>query len=85
MEATNKSLAFRQQYMGIIQNLINNIDICNKRYIIDNDAGYLTARAKYIKEVEDLKTWIVSEELRLGYYTYSETTDISGLAGWLET
>jgi hypothetical protein len=81
MEATNKSLAFRQQYMGIIQNLINNIDICNKRYIIDNDAGYLTARAKYIKEVEDLKTWIVSEELRLGYYTYSETTDISGLAG----
>ena len=81
MEATNKSLAFRQQYMGIIQNIINNIDICNKRYIIDNDAGYLTARAKYIKEVEDLKTWIVSEELRLGYYTYSETTDISGLAG----
>ena len=79
---TNRdALAFRQQYMGIIQNLINNIDICNKRYIIDNDAGYLTARAKYIKEVEDLKTWIVSEELRLGYYTYSETTDISGLAG----
>ena len=79
MEATNKSLAFRQQYMGIIQNLINNIDICNKRYIIDNDAGYLTARAKYIKEVEELKTWIIKEELRLGFYEYS--ADISGLAG----
>ena len=56
MTDTNKSLAFRQQYMGIIQNLINNIDICNQRYVIDGDAGYLTARATYIKEVEELKT-----------------------------
>jgi hypothetical protein len=78
MTDTNKSLAFRQQYMGIIQNLINNIDICNQRYVIDGDAGYLTARATYIKEVEELKTWIIKEELRLGYYEYP---DISGLAG----
>jgi len=78
MENTNKSLAFRKQYMGIIQNLINNIDICNRRYVIDGDAGYLQARAKYIKEVEELKTWIIEEELRLGYYKYP---DITGLAG----
>ena len=79
MTDTNKSLAFRQQYMGIIQNLINNIDICNRRYVETGDSGYLQARAKYITEVEELKTWIVSEELRLGFYTYHP--DIIGTAG----
>ena len=79
MTDTNKSLAFRQQYMGIIQNLINNVDICNRRYVETGDSGYVQARAKYITEVEELKTWIVNEELRLGYYTYHP--DIVGTAG----
>ena len=79
MTDTNKSLAFRQQYMGIIQNLINNVDICNRRYVETGDSGYVQARAKYITEVEELKTWIVSEELRLGFYTYHP--DIIGTAG----
>ena len=82
MTDTNKSLAFRQQYMGIIQNLINNVDICNRRYVETGDSGYIHARAKYIAEVEELKTWIVSEELRLGFYEYS--ADIAGLAGWYD-
>ena len=79
---TNRdALAFRQQYMGIIQNLINNIDICNRRYVETGDSGYLHARAKYITEVDELKTWIINEELRLGFYKYTESIDISGLAG----
>ena len=59
---------FRKQYMGIIQNLINNIDICNRRYAEEGDEGYLAARKKYIEEVEELKTFIVKKEKELGYY-----------------
>ena len=59
---------FRSQYMGIIQNLIHNIDICNRRYAEEGDEGYLSARKKYIEEVEELKTFIVKKELELGYY-----------------
>ena len=47
----NKWNDFRSQYMGIIQNLINNIDICNRRYVEEGDEGYLSARKKYIEEV----------------------------------
>ena len=64
----NKWNDFRSQYMGIIQNLINNIDICNRRYAEEGDEGYLSARKKYIEEVEELKTFIVKKELELGFY-----------------
>jgi len=59
---------FRQQYQGIIKNLLNNIDICNDRYLSTGDEGYMAARKKYIKEVEELKTFIKEQELKLGYY-----------------
>ena len=61
-------LDFRQQYQGIIKNLINNINICSRRQFETGDAGYGVAMKGYIKEVEELKTFIKKEELRLGYY-----------------
>ena len=61
-------LEFRQQYQGIIRNLINNINICSRRWAETGDAGYGVAMKRYIKEVEELKTFIKKEELRLGYY-----------------
>lgn len=59
---------FRKQYMGIIQNLINNIDICNRRFVEEGEEGYLVQRDVYIKEVEELKTFIVKKEKELGLY-----------------
>ena len=61
-------LGFRHQYQGIIRNLINNINICNRQYVKTGDDGYMVQRAKYVEEVEELKTFIKKEELRLGYY-----------------
>ena len=60
---------FRDQYQGIIRNLINNIDICNERYAKDGEEGYMAARDKYIKELTGLKTFIKKKEVELGYYT----------------
>ena len=54
--------------MGIIQNLINNIDICNRRFVEEGEEGYLVQRDVYIKEVEELKTFIVKKEKELGLY-----------------
>jgi len=65
-------LDFRQQYQGIIKNLINNINICSRRQFETGDPGYGVAMKGYIKEVEELKTFIKKEELRLGYYEYEE-------------
>ena len=62
---TNGSLEFRQQYQGIIRNLINNINICSRRWVETGDAGYGVAMKGYIKEVEELKTFIKKEELRV--------------------
>ena len=62
---TNGSLEFRQQYQGIIKNLINNINICSRRWVETGDAGYGVAMKGYIKEVEELKTFIKKEELRI--------------------
>ena len=62
---TNGSLEFRQQYQGIIRNLINNINICNRQYVKTGEEGYMVQRAKYVKEVEELKTFIKKEELRI--------------------
>ena len=59
---------FREQYMGIIQNLINNVDICNRRFVEEGEEGYLIQRDVYIKEIEELKTFIVTKEKELGYY-----------------
>ena len=61
-------LGFRQQYQGIIRNLINNIDICNERYAKEGEEGYLVQREVYIKEIEELKTFIKKKEVELGYY-----------------
>ena len=61
-------LEFRESYQGIIRNLINNINICNRQYVKTGDDGYMVMREKYVKEVEELKTFIKKEELRLGYY-----------------
>tara|TARA_Y100001949_G_scaffold106237_1_gene89715 strand:+ start:220 stop:552 length:333 start_codon:yes stop_codon:yes gene_type:complete len=70
---TKKWDDFRDPYQGIIRNLINNIDICNERYAKDGgNAGYMAARGKYIKELEDLKTWIKKKEIELGYYEKEE-------------
>ena len=61
-------LEFRHQYQGIIRNLINNINICSRRWVETGEPGYGVAMKGYIKEVEELKTFIKKEELRLGYY-----------------
>jgi hypothetical protein len=56
---------FRKPYQSIIRNLINNINICNRQYVQTSDEGYMVQRAKYVKEVEELKTFIKKEELRI--------------------
>ena len=61
-------LEFRHQYQGIIKNLINNINICSRRWVETGEPGYGVAMKRYIQEVEELKTFIKKEELRLGYY-----------------
>ena len=61
-------LGFRHQYQGIIKNLINNINICSRRWVETGYDGYGVAMKGYIKEVEEMKTFIKKEELRLGYY-----------------
>ena len=48
--------------------LINNINICSRRWVETGDPGYGVAMKGYVKEVEELKTFIKSEEKRLGYY-----------------
>ena len=62
------ALEFRGPYQSVIRNLINNINICSRRWVETGDAGYGVAMKRYIKEVEELKTFIKKEELRLGYY-----------------
>ena len=59
---------FRKPYQDTIRNLINNINICNRQYVKTGEEGYMVQRAKYVKEVEELKTFIKEEETRLGYY-----------------
>ena len=68
MEQIKDPLEFRRPYQGIIRNLVNNINICSRRGFETGDAGYGVAMKGYIKEVEELKTFIKKEELKLGYY-----------------
>ena len=56
---------FRRPYQDTIRNLINNINICNRQYVKTGEEGYMVQRAKYVKEVEELKTFIKKEELRI--------------------
>ena len=58
----------RKQYAGIIQNLLNNVDICNRRYVEEGEEGYLVQRDVYIKEIEELKAFITKTEKELDYY-----------------
>ena len=60
--AVEKVLQFREPYQDTIRNYINNINICNREYVRTGDEGYMVMRAKYIKEVEELKTWIKENE-----------------------
>ena len=59
---------FRKQYQSIIKNLMNNVDICNRRYVEEGEQGYLVQREAYIKEIEELKTFIKNQEFEHGYY-----------------
>ena len=61
-------LEFRGPYQSVIKNLINNINICSRRWVETGYDGYGVAMKGYIKEVEELKTFIKKEEIRLGYY-----------------
>ena len=65
----------RSQYMGIIQNLINNVDICNRRFVEEGEKGYLIQRDVYIKEIEELKTFIVTKEKELGLYNETDNEE----------
>ena len=61
-EAVGKVLQFRKPYQDTIRNYINNINICNRQYAETGNSGYLIMRAKYIKEVEKIKTYIKENE-----------------------
>ena len=63
---------FRDQYQGIIKNLINNIDICDERFVKEGEDGHMVAKKKYIKELEELKTFIKKKEVELGYYSLND-------------
>ena len=65
VEQVKDFFEFRKPYQSIIRNLINNINICNRQYVKTSDEGYMVQRAKYVKEVEELKTFIKKEELRI--------------------
>ena len=60
--AVGKVLQFREPYQDTIRNYINNINICNRQYVETGDEGYMVMRAKYIREVEKLKTYIKENE-----------------------
>ena len=50
--------SIRAQYQGILKNLLNNIDICNERYLKEGEIGYMIQRDVYIKELTEMKTMI---------------------------
>ncbi len=68
VEQVKDFFEFRNLYQDTIRNLINNINICNRQYVKTGEEGYMVQRAKYVKEVEELKTFIKKEEVKLGYY-----------------
>jgi len=54
--------SIRAQYQGILKNLLNNIDICNERYLKEGEIGYMIQRDVYIKELTEMKTMIKQKE-----------------------
>ena len=54
--------SIRAQYQGILKNLLNNIDICNERYLKEGEVGYMIQRDVYIKELTEMKTMIKRKE-----------------------
>ena len=54
--------SIRAQYQGILKNLLNNIDICNRRYAEEGEIGYMIQRDVYIKELTEMKTMIKRKE-----------------------
>ena len=54
--------SIRAQYQGILKNLLNNIDICNERYLKEGEMGYMIQRDVYIKELTEMKTMIKQKE-----------------------
>ena len=54
--------SIRAQYQGILKNLLNNIDICNERYLKEGEIGYMILRDVYIKELTEMKTMIKRKE-----------------------
>ena len=54
--------SIRVQYQGILKNLLNNIDICNERYLKEGEIGYMIQRDVYIKELTEMKTMIKRKE-----------------------
>ena len=59
--------SIRAQYQGILKNLLNNIDICNERYLKEGEIGYMIQRDVYIKELTEMKTMIKRKENELLY------------------
>ena len=54
--------SIRAQYQGILKNLLNNIDICNERYLKEGEIGYMIQRDVFIKELTEMKTMIKQKE-----------------------
>ena len=54
--------SIRAQYQGILKNLLNNIYICNERYLKEGEIGYMIQRDVYIKELTEMKTMIKRKE-----------------------
>ena len=54
--------SIRAQYQGILKNLLNNIDICNERYLKEGEIGYMIQRDVYIKELTEMNTMIKRKE-----------------------
>ena len=54
--------SIRAKYQGILKNLLNNIDICNERYLKEGEVGYMIQRDVYIKELTEMKTMIKRKE-----------------------
>ena len=54
--------SIRAQYQGILKNLLNNIDICNERYLKEGEIGYMIQRDVYVKELTEMKTMIKRKE-----------------------
>ena len=71
--------SIRAQYQGILKNLLNNIDICNERYLKEGEIGYMIQRDVYIKELTEMKTMIKQKEKMSMYKQYDSVTKRSSV------